>query len=369
MVDISLAVNRSFGGIRAATISASQATALRAAAATLDSILRQNNQSLTISVGNWNAILGSARGSVGVPEFSFESYRECLNTLRRCRLYDFASAFFKGRIRIAGTTDAIVDILYSINLRTDVPQSVEEKLFFFAFRKLKEWAPGFAKRFESDFHYSLDVGAYELFLDKYLQYTCGRVLPNTRSVDEAQVEKFKLIANWVGEHLGTLKNKRHLDIGCGWGGLISHFRDTYETDSIGLTNCAAQSNYISDRYGFLTIQDDFSYIGQLQDQFDFVTVIGMSEHVVGGLKDKLLNNIARCLKKEGVLYFQTIEKPDVWIGGDAYRIAQELVFPGHHLDSQKEAERRFDKAGFRIRSCRKPYEGLRIYDQRMGQKS
>src|SRR4051812_16065974 len=106
MVDISLAVNASFGNLRARTISTSRATALHAAASRLDSILKENNQSLKISVGHWNAVLGSVHGSTSPPEFAFQSSGDCLSSLRRCRLYDFAAAFFRGRIRITGASNA-----------------------------------------------------------------------------------------------------------------------------------------------------------------------------------------------------------------------------------------------------------------------
>lgn len=251
-------------------------------------------------------------------------------------------------MRLGGPLNALVDIMYSINVENDKSQSVAEKVSVFLFRKLKEISPAFTRKFESDFHYSLDARAYELFLDRHLQYTCGRVGPTTRSIDEAQLEKFKLIDNWASERIGTLKNKRHLDIGCGWGGLISYFRENYGTNSIGLTNIAAQKEYIYNRFGVPTILGDFTAIDKIEEHFDFVTVIGMSEHVVGGLKDKLLENIRNCLKDDGVLYFQTIAKPDQWIGGDASRLVQEFIFPGHDLDTQIEAERRFYKAGFRI---------------------
>jgi len=323
-------------------------SALRAAGTRLDSILKDRNQSLKISLGGRSIIFGSQPNFTDLPELVFADYRDCLNAIKKCRLYNFAAPFFKDKIRINGAIDRLVDILYSINIRNDVGQSIEERLFFSVFKTLKEYAPWFAKRFESDFHYSLDAGAYKLFLDPYLQYTCGRVLPSTHSVDEAQVEKFKLIADWVCQQLGTLKGRRHLDIGCGWGGLISYFRKFYGTESIGLTNCEAQGRYIYNQFGIQPIIGDFACIQEFKDQFDFVTVVGMSEHVIGGLKDKLLKNIRRCLKDDGVLYFQTLEKPDLWVGGDAYRIAQELIFPGHHLDFQSEAERRFAAAGFKI---------------------
>lgn len=347
MVDISLGYGSAavggWGGL-----SARRTRALLFAAGRLDSLLRQNNQALRISVSGWSVLLGTEGSSVTVPELNFYSYRECHRAVKQCRLYDFAAPFFRGRIQVSGPLDALIDILYRINISNDTPQSIEEKVFFATFRKLKEWAPLYAQKFESNFHYSLDAEAYKLFLDPYLQYTCGRVGVRTRSIDDAQIEKFNLIADWVSERLGPLKGKRHLDIGCGWGGLISYFRNVYGAESVGITNCATQSKYISDQYNIKPIMGDFTRITELKEEFDFVTVIGMSEHVVGGLKDKLLEVIRGSLKDGGVVYFQTIAKPDQWIGGDAYRIAQEIVFPGHDLDRQSEAELRFVRAGFEI---------------------
>jgi cyclopropane fatty-acyl-phospholipid synthase-like methyltransferase len=348
MVDISLADGRS--AFAASTqISARHASALMAAAKRLDAILKIEEQSLKLSVGGWSALLGRTDvGAETVPELVFTNYRDCVGALQRCRLYYFARPFFLGRVRIRGAIEPLIDILYTINIRNDVPQSTEEKLSLFLFKKLKEWVPLFATRFESGFHYSLDARAYSLFLDRYLQYTCGRFNAGANSIDEAQTEKFELIANWVSGEIGTLKGKRHLDVGCGWGGLVAYFREFYETDSVGLTNCAEQGIYMEHKFKLRPILGDFTCIAGAKEEFDFITVIGMSEHVVGKLKDRLLEIVHEALKPGGMLYFQTIAKPDQWIGGDTYRVAQELIFPGHDLDRRSEAEARFAKSGFEI---------------------
>jgi cyclopropane-fatty-acyl-phospholipid synthase len=348
MVDIWLADLSRRDPARSVVVSARQASSLLAAGKMLDSILKESNLSVKISVGAWNNLFGSRATHSAAPELIFSSYDECLKAIRNCRLYNFAISFFKGRMRIVGPVDEIVNVLYAVNIRSDLPQSIEEKLTLFLFRTSKRWVPRLALRFESNFHYSLDVRAYRLFLDPYLQYTCGRFLSDTDSVDKSQIQKFELIKTWVSEQLGTIERKQHLDIGCGWGGLVSYFRESYGTESIGLTNCGAQRDYIHKQLGVQPIFGDFTAINHFKNQFDFVTVIGMSEHVAGALKDKLLKAISRALKDDGVLYFQSIQKPDLWIGGDAYRVAQELIFPGHDLDFQQEAERRFIAAGFKI---------------------
>jgi len=331
------------------SISPQRARAIIEASRKLSAILERNNQSLRISIGDWSVLVGSPWHSAPeIPELIFDDDRTCWRALRACRLYNFAKLFLDGRIQVGGPLNLLIDILYSINVENDRSQSIAEKFLLFWFRIAKELAPSFARSFESDFHYSLDARAYELFLDDYIQYTCGRVGPTTRSLEEAQVEKFRLISEWVSEQLGPINGRRHLDVGCGWGGLIFYFRNFFEADSVGLTNCATQREYILQRFGLDALLGDFTEIAQMKNQFDFVTIVGMSEHVVGGLKDKLLDNVHACLRDGGVLYFQAIAKPEQWIGGDAYRLAQEFIFPGHDLDTQIEMETRFAKAGFTI---------------------
>jgi cyclopropane fatty-acyl-phospholipid synthase-like methyltransferase len=315
----------------------------------LDALLKAEGHSLKIALGNWSTVLGAAKYSAATPQLEFSSYGTCSMALRSARLYTFAMLFFRGKLTISGALEDVIEVLYSINIRNDARQTIHEKFAFLIFRALKIIAPWFARRFESNFHYSFDAHAYELFLDPYLQYTCGRFLPTTTSLDDAQIEKFRLIRDWVSETIGPLEGKTHLDVGSGWGGLVAYFARHYGTRSTGLTNCAPQAEYAAQRFGTEnTILGDFSSLENLEDQFDFVTVIGMSEHVVGPLKDKLLRQIHNRLKDRGVLYFQTIIKPDIWVGGDAYRIAQKLIFPGHDLDTQEECEARFARAGFQI---------------------
>lgn len=348
MSEITLAVSRS-KPLRLRRISAHRAHSLSNAARHLDQILKADNRCLRVSVGDWSTILGIPAASTNLPELTFQTYKDCKSALLSCRLHTLAVLFFRGRLTVSGAIDNIIDALYSINIRNDQPQFTKEKIAFYLFRKLKERAPSFARRFESNFHYSLDAEAYELFLDPYLQYTCGRFHSATTSLEEAQLEKFRLIKDWASERIGPIRGKKHLDVGCGWGGLISYFRQHYGTASIGITNCISQKRYISDRFGIRDILlGDFTIMRELKREFDLITVIGMSEHVVGGLKNTLLQNMRECLKDEGVLYFQTITKPDVWVGGDAYRVAQELIFPGHDLDTQRQAEERFAAAGFKI---------------------
>jgi len=64
-------------------------------------------------------------------------------------------------------------------------------------------------------HYDLKEDLYKLFLDKDMQYSCAYFHNENISLDQAQIDKKKLIIN----KLQIEENMNVLDIGCGWGGM------------------------------------------------------------------------------------------------------------------------------------------------------
>ncbi|MFH1947521.1 MAG: class I SAM-dependent methyltransferase [Candidatus Magasanikbacteria bacterium] len=92
-----------------------------------------------------------------------------------------------------------------------------------------------------DVHYGWSAEAFALFLDQpYMQYTCGRLSgDDSANLEQAQLNKLELITRWLKLKHG----QRHLDVGCGWGGLMKFFADHYSTTSHGVTLSAEQVDY------------------------------------------------------------------------------------------------------------------------------
>ena len=88
-------------------------------------------------------------------------------------------------------------------------------------------------------HYDWSPEAYACFLDDpYMQYTCGRLVDGRGvSIEAAQVEKLRYAAGWLVPQAGD----RHLDSGCGWGGLIRYFIEHFDTNSHGITISPGQA--------------------------------------------------------------------------------------------------------------------------------
>ncbi|EUJ10995.1 methyltransferase, cyclopropane fatty acid synthase [Methylophilaceae bacterium 11] len=91
-------------------------------------------------------------------------------------------------------------------------------------------------------HYDVDNDFFALFLDeKYRTYTCA-VWDGTEDLVQAQVNKFKRLCQYA--HIQ--KGQNIIDVGCGWGGLLSYIADEYlDTNAYGVTLSSNQAAYIN----------------------------------------------------------------------------------------------------------------------------
>jgi cyclopropane-fatty-acyl-phospholipid synthase len=302
-----------------------------------------------VTLGKNTIVVGDQRAADrDTAEFIFVSEAVFQRLFRHLRLFDFAMAYLDGDLKISGPMPKAVDVLDAMNTATDRRQTFGEYVKLLLFRVVKAITPARAQKFDSLDHYAQSARAYELFLDDRLQYTCGRFETGTEDIDQAQSAKFRMIEGLANKYHGPLKGKDHLDIGCGWGGMMSYFRDEIGTRSIGNTNSPHQAEYARRRFNCDVIFGDFDVLKNSERRFDLITVVGMIEHLTPYRRSQLLKIVRRLLKDDGVLYLQSVCKPAVWFGGDAYRIAQREVFPGHYLETPAETATRLTKSGFTV---------------------
>lgn len=175
-------------------------------------------------------------------------------------------------------------------------------------------------------HYDLGNEFYRAMLDSRMTYSCG-YWENATTLEQAQEAKLDLICR----KLQLKPGMRLLDIGCGWGSLMSYAAQHLGVECVGVTISQEQANWASDHYRGLPVEFRLQDYRSLNEKFDCIASVGMFEHV-GHKNHRTFMQVAhRCLADDGLLLLHTIGKnerrgrPDPWI--DRY------IFPNGDLPS------------------------------------
>jgi cyclopropane-fatty-acyl-phospholipid synthase len=92
-------------------------------------------------------------------------------------------------------------------------------------------------------HYNVGNDFYRLFLDEQLVYSCAYWTAGAEQLELAQVAKLELICH----KLGLKPGQRFLDVGCGWGALISHATKGHGVRATGISLSDAQLELARER--------------------------------------------------------------------------------------------------------------------------
>ncbi len=129
-------------------------------------------------------------------------------------------------------------------------------------------------------HYDVSNTFYEWVLGPTMAYTCACYPKPDATLEEAQVNKFDLVAR----KLGLREGMRLLDVGCGWGGMVMHAAREYGVKAIGVTLSAQQAAWAQaaierEGLGKLAEVRHLDYRDVPETGFDAVSSIGLTEHI------------------------------------------------------------------------------------------
>src|SRR5271169_3924772 len=129
-------------------------------------------------------------------------------------------------------------------------------------------------------HYDVSNRFYEWVLGPTMAYTCACYPREDATLEEAQVNKFDLVARKLGLHQGM----RLLDVGCGWGGMVMHAAREYGVKALGVTLSAEQASWAQQAIKERGLSDlaevrHLDYREVTETGFDAVSSIGLSEHI------------------------------------------------------------------------------------------
>ncbi|WP_444894878.1 cyclopropane fatty acyl phospholipid synthase [Microbulbifer sp. SSSA005] len=175
-------------------------------------------------------------------------------------------------------------------------------------------------------HYDLGNEFYSAMLDNRLTYSCG-YWKEAETLDQAQEAKLDLICR----KLELKPGMRLLDIGCGWGSLVSYAAQKYQVECVGITISREQKAYVTERYGELPITVRLQDYRELKEPFDRIASVGMFEHVGRKNYRKFMETAARCLNKDGLMMLHTIGNNQRTASTDLW--TEKYIFPGGELPS------------------------------------
>jgi cyclopropane-fatty-acyl-phospholipid synthase len=129
-------------------------------------------------------------------------------------------------------------------------------------------------------HYDVSNEFYRYVLGPSMAYTCAVYPHEAATLEEAQYEKFDLVAR----KLDLKPGQRLLDVGCGWGSMVRHAAKEYGVKALGVTLSAQQASWGKeaidrDGLGDLAEVRHLDYRDVLETGFDAVSSIGLTEHI------------------------------------------------------------------------------------------
>ncbi len=180
-----------------------------------------------------------------------------------------------------------------------------------ALRTAAQYNPAPRARRNVAHHYDLNGRLYSLFLDRDRQYSCAYFARGDETLEEAQAEKKRHIA----QKLCLTRPGLHvLDIGSGWGGMAITLAQQYGARVTGITLSVEQLEEARARAAAAGVSDQVRF--ELQDYrtvtgtYDRIVSIGMFEHVGITHYAQFFRTLRRLLQPDGVALIHAIGRSD-----------------------------------------------------------
>lgn len=211
---------------------------------------------------------------------------------------------------------------------------------------------------ETNQHYDLPPGVFQLFLDERLKYSSGLYLNENDTLDQAQVQKMDFIA----AQLGLKRGERVLDIGCGWGSLTLFLAERYGCEVVGITPSPHQAEFIRERARSLgldkAVRIENSHVEKLElpaRSFDAITMVGSIVHMVD--KGRVLEECYRVARHHGRLYlsetcFRSQKRYDQFSKGEAFGFIRDDIFGWGDIVPISSYVVHLENAGFSLRGLK-----------------
>lgn len=237
-------------------------------------------------------------------------------------------AYMDKKIEIKGSIQKLICGAY---------ESVDSFMRSSKFRKFLPKQKHNEKQSEKDVqsHYDIGNDFYKLWLDPTLTYSCAYFEDgNKDDLEKAQEDKIHHIL----DKLHPQKGKTLLDIGCGWGTLMLTAAKEYGLKVTGVTLSEEQYKFVQKKIYDQNLQDvaeikleDYRELGD--KQWDYVTSVGMFEHVGKENLEGYFADVSKYLKQDGTALIHGITRQQ---GGAVNAWINKYIFPGGYIPGLQE---------------------------------
>ena len=233
-------------------------------------------------------------------------------------------AYMNGDIDIQGSIEELIASAYR-----------KKSSFLDNRKKYVKYLPKFshsikASKKDIQHHYDIGNNFYKLWLDKTMTYSSAYFERPDDSLTQAQLNK----VDYILKKLDPKPNRTFLDIGCGWGTLMLTAAKKYHLKVAGITLSQQQYDYVEKKIKENGLQGrakvelkDYRKIGK-DEQYDYVTSIGMFEHVGKKNLGEYFNLVSQYLKPNGLALLNGVTRQQ---GGGTNGWIDKWIFPGGYV--------------------------------------
>ncbi len=200
-------------------------------------------------------------------------------------------------------------------------------------------------------HYDVNNRFYELVLGPSMGYTCAVYPTEDATLEQAQTEKFDLVAR----KLALQRGQRLLDVGCGWGGMVMHAAKEYGVRALGVTLSRQQAEWGQKAVAAAGLSElveirHLDYRDVPETGFDAVSSIGLTEHIGVAEIPAYARRLSTKLTPGGRLLNHCITRPSMAHASISRRgFIRRYVFPDGELPGVSEVVRDLELAGLEVR--------------------
>ncbi|MEU6696968.1 cyclopropane-fatty-acyl-phospholipid synthase family protein [Pseudonocardia sp. NPDC046786] len=199
-------------------------------------------------------------------------------------------------------------------------------------------------------HYDVSNRFYEFVLGESMTYTCAAYPHADATLEEAQANKYALVAAKLDLEPGMTL----LDVGCGWGGMVRHAAAEHGVKALGVTLSREQAAWAQaeiERRGLDGLAEvrHLDYRDLPDGAYDAVSSIGLTEHIGKANIDAYFRAMQAKLRPGGRMLNHCITQPHKPDHRNTDPFIHRYVFPDGELEPVGTLVTAMNEAGFEIR--------------------